>query len=502
MQKSLSREKLPRRFNRYMLLSRMDEGGMTDVYAARLAEEVGPGRRLLIKILPVSSGEDVEHEARFIEEARIVLNLSHGNITAAFEFGREQDRPFLVMEYVPGASLRRVLDYLKTEKLSMGIEEALYVSREVSRALAYAHSYSDTQGSRGLIHRDVSPDNVLVSTSGHVKLTDFGIARMLDSRREEGVWGKAAYIAPELIEGRAASAASDIYSLGAVLYECITLKTPHQGKDDEETLKMARGQNVKPPSTLRPEVGKDLDKFLMRVLSRNPADRPQSAPDFEKEIAALMGKINFSDMEKSLASTVLACTPEKDESAFSKTEEARVAGKTVPIDAVEAAGKEGVRGKSRLMYAAAGILLIVAAVAAGIWMLYSDPVPLEVLEDEGAVHGDTRAPARAPARLKITGNPVKKPEHAQQVKKNTRAGKTGTARARKKSFGWLNINSYPWSYVSIDGERLDGHTPLRRVKTEAGTHTLVFENPELGVKKVKKVNVKAWDEVNVGVRLE
>jgi serine/threonine-protein kinase len=226
---------------------------MTEVYAARLAEEVGPGRLLVIKILPKSLKDDPAAEARFLEEARIILNITHGNITAAFEFGREDGRPFLVMEYVPGPSLRRLLDSrTRNAGRQLNLQDSLFISREVCRALSYAHSFSDHTGSgKGIIHRDLSPGNILISTTGQVKLSDFGIAEFMHGGFFGPVWGKAPYVAPEVASGSAPSPASDLYSLGTVLYECLTGVPPILGENDKETLKLVTTVQPEPPSAIR-----------------------------------------------------------------------------------------------------------------------------------------------------------------------------------------------------------------------------------------------------------
>lgn len=126
---------------------------MTEVYAARLAQEVGPGRLLVIKLLPLSYQDNPDAEVRFLEEARIVMNLTHGNITAAFEFGRAEGRPFLVMEYVPGPSLHRLLDACAAAGDRLRVQDSLFIIAEVCRALSYAHSFSErNSGQRGIVH--------------------------------------------------------------------------------------------------------------------------------------------------------------------------------------------------------------------------------------------------------------------------------------------------------------------------------------------------------------
>ncbi len=530
---------LPRRLGRYILLSRLHEGGMTEVYAARLAEEVGPGRLLVIKLLPQSSKDDPDEEVRFLEEARIVLNLTHGNITAAFEFGRAEERPFLVMEYVPGPSLGRLLDSCSKQKRLLEIQDSLFITREVFRALNYAHSFSDRTGKgHGLVHRDISPDNILISTAGQVKLTDFGIAQFMQRGLLTPVWGKAAYIAPEVVAGNPPTPASDMYSLGAVLYECLVGFPPFKGETDEETLSLVRTQTPAAPSTLREDVSEALDRHVLSLLSKDPDERPFPASEAEIEIGSLLSDAHSSYTEPALAKAVSQYFP-ADESfgdvrgdfgQAGLSQDDQLAGRTVPLGDENGAPpkQEGASSKTPIVFGVVALVVLVAALILGIRLWDDKPPPPAPIATAVPVESNEKHPIPAAPVSSDAGSPALKaikPVENDTLKKDPPRRHPRTVRSKKMNksgvvhkgptggqqkkpdvaeteWGWLNINSYPWSYVSVDGRKLDGHTPYSRVKLTRGSHTLVFTNPDLGLKATRKVIVKSWEETSIGARLE
>ena len=541
---------LPSRLGRYILLSRLTEGGMTEVYAAKLAEEVGPGRILVIKVLPKTAVDDPDAELRFLEEARIVLNLTHGNITAAFEFARDRkERPFLVMEYVPGPSLRRLRTAQKKAGAPMNIPDALFIVGEVCKALSYAHGYTASKsGPAGIIHRDISPDNIVLSTSGQVKLTDFGIAELVRTRAVGPILGKPAYIAPEIAAGLAPSIASDLYSIGAVLYECVTGRPPFKGETDKETLVLSATETPPAPSSIRGEASEDLDALVRTLLEKKPQKRPKSAAEVEIRIRTLLRQMHPAYTESDLARTIgdyfdpatfqLLETREALRAALAgagitlngaETTGDLLEGGTVPLSAPAATAKENRKNipeaapphsrRMPLFVFAAGAVLVFAFLLLGP-LRPPEPPPASIAvmtADTESQRGDAETSSRAavhrppaadaafvaaPPATQDAGAETEFPK-AKRLKSKIRGTKTAAQKPPQNTeFGWLNINSYPWSYVSVDGKRLDGHTPYRRIKLHAGPHTLLFENPELDLKAVQKVSVSAWEETNVGIRLK
>jgi hypothetical protein len=521
-------------------MSRLRQGGMTEVWAARLAEEVGPGRPLVIKILPHSMEKMREAEARFLEEARIVLNLTHGNIATAFEFGREDERPFLVMEYVPGPSLKSLLASLREKGELMKTADAVFIAREVARALSYAHSFSTTEGKGGIVHRDISPDNILISTAGQVKLTDFGIATFMDSGLLSSVWGKAAYIAPEVAKGGPAGPQSDLYGLGAVFYECLAGVPPIRGEDDGETLKLILSAEPKPLAEYRQDIPVSIERFAADLLNKDPAQRPASASQAELSLRSLLGEAHSSYTETVLAKTIARHFKKGeffDENAGDRlragllsagmelegkwTTAELLATRTVPLgegpekEVVEKKVVEKKRATRLFVLAATAIVLGFAAVLALMPGNGEKAVESVAATDRGFQTNAESSPVSVESPQKeeppLTveqrpGDGEETPSPAKAVSAVKRRASKGDKEKepsdKEVEFGWLNINSHPWSYVSVDGDRLDGHTPYRKIKVKSGHHKLVFENPQLEIKTTQDVQVKAWEEMNVGVRLE
>lgn len=547
-------DQLPRRFGRYLLLSRLAGGGMAEVYAARLAEEIGPSRLLVIKILPNTPTDDAEGEVRFLEEARIVLSLTHGNITTAFEFGRDNGRPFLVMEYVPGPSLRQLIAAVRENAEQLQVEDALFVARETLRALSYAHSYGGAEkGGQGIVHRDISPDNILISNAGQVKLTDFGIAQHRHSGLYGPIFGKAEYIAPEVARGGKPDVASDIYSLGTVFYECLTGRPPFRGLNERETLEMVISGVVTPPSFTRPGLSQQIDNLTLRLLSKDPEKRPSTASELQAEMSAALTGIRPSYAEPDLASTVHKYFPPQNGFELGSDAELRanllaagievrkdqttgtlLASRTVPLNAPLDAPKER-KSRRTIFLGLATLALIILA----IWRWsdnegefdtkeknppttvtksntppVSDKIQSQTKTQDAGITPFKKLHTPNPRRNAKRGfataekNPKRKQPHlaAKNTSRHSSLEKQSppnqSVTQSENEWGWLNVNTYPWSYVWVDGVKLDGHTPFRKLKLKSGSHVLVFENPELGLKATRKVKVKPWEETSFGIRLK
>jgi serine/threonine protein kinase len=545
-------EGLPRQLGRYVLLSRLTEGGMTEVYAARLANEVGPGRMLVIKVLPKSVAADPEAESRFLSEARIVLNLTHGNITTAFEFGRDENgRPFLVMEYVPGPSLRRLLSALQQKGGALPIADGLFIVAEVAKALSYAHGVRvPSENATGIVHRDISPDNIVISTSGQVKLTDFGIAHFARAQTFGPIFGKPAYIAPEVAAGASPSVVSDIYSTGAVLYECLTGVPPFKGKNDKETLRRLAEETAQPLAVHRPEVPERLESLMTSLLEKDPDVRLARAGQMEVTLRGFLRENHPAYTESHLAETIGAhfsladfMDPTPRESLIQELMDAGMAlsgeestdelleNRTIPIDGDDkgptaADARRNRFGRRGVFPALIFGVPLIAMVALALLVRPFGEQPIPRVDDPGdeitpakaeIIHDEPKTPATletGPSHALKIENVVEEAfpkstaqkgrPHAVKKRKSDEetASVRGTGSAEASAeWGWLNINSYPWSYVTVDGKKLNGHTPYRRIRLKSGPHQLVFENPELKLRLEKRVVVVSWEETNIGVRL-
>lgn len=270
----------PRQFGKYVLLKPLAKGGMGEIYVAALGQIDGFDKLCVIKkVIPEKADEG--KAKRFLDEAKVVLRLTHSGLVNTFDAGQVDREFYIAMELVEGKDLREVWNRCVRVKHRIPLEVALHVAREVARALAYVHTY----GELNLVHRDVAPPNIMLAYNGDVKLTDFGLARsaLKEEHTQPGVvFGRAAYLAPEQARGEVADPCTDVYSLAVVLWE---LLTGHQylqiaGLDPAAALSVVRHPKPAPPSTRAPWVTASLDNVLMRALSPDRSNRFQSAEEF------------------------------------------------------------------------------------------------------------------------------------------------------------------------------------------------------------------------------
>ncbi len=265
-------EHYPRKFGKYHLLGPLAQGGMGALYLA-VAGDRGLERLMVIKtVLPHLA--DAEYVARFRDEAKVVVKLSHGNLIPVFDAGLVGGELFLAMDFVEGRDLRAVWNRCAKKQVAFPIDVAVYIAKELCRGLAYAHSFPDLN----LVHRDVSPPNVLVSYTGEVKLTDFGLASStlkLEKTAPGIIYGKVAYMSPEQARGEKLDGRSDMYAAAIVLWELLTgrqLFPP--GKDQpQDLLTRAKNPEVMRPSKRAPRVPVELDEICVKALASKKEDR-------------------------------------------------------------------------------------------------------------------------------------------------------------------------------------------------------------------------------------
>lgn len=283
------------KLQRYDLVERIAAGGMGEVFRARATGPHGFEKTLAVKRVLPELASDEEFVERFVRECKLSVSLSHANIVQVFDLGRAGKDLFLVMEYIHGTDLARLLLAARMANRSMPVGIALLIVSEAAEGLAYAHGrygLEGREGNAGIIHCDISPSNLLLSYAGEVKLTDFGVAQLLDHRRRRPaeahlVMGKWRYMAPEQIRGEAVDARTDLYALGVVLYELLTGRKAFGGEGIKATCDQVLASDVTPVRALRPEVPEEVERFVRRVMAVDPRDRPADAQVFLEEIAAL-----------------------------------------------------------------------------------------------------------------------------------------------------------------------------------------------------------------------
>ncbi len=283
---------LPAPFGKYELLEKIGTGGMAEIFRARSVGPDGFEKILVIKrVLP----ELVSNKAfisLLVAEAKVTSLLNHPNIVQIHELGDVDGTYYIAMEFVDGSDLLNLLSRCTRDRLRVPIEIALHIVSEVSRGLAHAHAATDRdRRALNIIHRDVSPSNILISKSGDVKIMDFGVARAdlgisaPAHEQDRGILkGKLGYMSPEQVTGRPIDRRSDIFALGIVLFECLTLKRLFVGQSDVQTLLNIREADVEQRFKRHSYLPKPIRGILRKALAKDPEDRFQTATDFQEAI--------------------------------------------------------------------------------------------------------------------------------------------------------------------------------------------------------------------------
>ncbi|HWE30325.1 MAG TPA: serine/threonine-protein kinase, partial [Polyangia bacterium] len=276
-------------FGKYELVQRLGNGGMAEVWRARIKGPAGFSRSLVIKRILPHLAQDNSFVDMFISEAQLSAKLSHPNIIQVFELGEVDGEYYIAMEYVRGRDLQSFARGHLAERGPVPPVVTAYVMREVCGALGYAHEFRDEDGNLvRLIHRDVSPSNVMISNDGSVKLLDFGIAKALaesgDRTQTGTLKGKFAYMAPEQLEGNDFDHRADIFAAGIILHETLVGKRLFRGNNDLKTIALVKSANVVPPSQLNPAVPPELDRIALKALARDPDQRYQSASQMATDL--------------------------------------------------------------------------------------------------------------------------------------------------------------------------------------------------------------------------
>ena len=266
---------------RYELRHLLGRGGMAYVYRAY---DHTLERPVAVKVLRAEYANDPQFRERFRQEATAAARLSHPNIVTVYDFGYDDEYLFMVMEYVPGMTLRALID----EQGPLPVEQALHLAIQACAGLGYAHRV-------GLVHCDVKPQNLLVTSDGRLKVADFGIARAriahAATTEDVVVWGSPTYFSPEQAAGKPPVAASDVYALGVVLYEMLTRHTPFLADGPLELARMHRESPPVPPTVYRPDIPSRVEQVILHALSKEPSRRYRTADQMGRVLLSCLDEL-------------------------------------------------------------------------------------------------------------------------------------------------------------------------------------------------------------------
>ncbi|MBP2677631.1 MAG: serine/threonine protein kinase, partial [Deltaproteobacteria bacterium] len=535
-------ELIPDRFGKYRVLRRIASGGMAEVYLCRLSGEQGFRKRVALKVVHPRHAADARFRELFSREARLAASLSHPNLVQVFDFGREGDAYFLAMEYVEGWNLAQAAEQARQLRLPISPGIWRHWIDGIWSGLAYLHE-------KGVVHRDVSPGNILVARNGTVKITDFGISRVVgDGRGNEGTRiGKSGYLAPERIRGEEATFSSDLFAAGAISVELLLGRRLFGGDGPEDAFDRIREFDAR--TLPLPGVSSELAGVLRKSVAAFPAERYPRAAEFLVELARVSHPPASAPVISDFWDALFPVPQEEETAPDPATEEAE----SLPAMVKEPGERYGRGGRTVQAGAAAAF----AAVIVGGVLLWKEvrqrptngaaPAPVALATPDIPVppvpsaappalpaEPENTDPAAAPGRpvallVRIETDP---PGASVLLESGASIGKTplqmdvaslagrkvvlskdgyerqtvpADALAAGPAFraellpliGTIEaIQAIPWAKVYL-GNRLLGETPLTAVRLPAGEQRLRFVNDPLGVDQVKTIVVRPGDNPKI-----
>jgi eukaryotic-like serine/threonine-protein kinase len=338
---------------RYKVLERIAAGGMAEVFRAESAGLEGFKKLVAIKRVLPHLSEKKQFIGMFLDEARVSAHLSHSNCVQVFDIGVGDNTYFIVMEFVDGSDLKGVIEHRKKLNQPLPVEEACLISVRILEGLAYAHELVDGKGkSLHIVHRDMSPPNVLLTRHGEVKIVDFGLAKansQLEHSEPGIIKGKFSYLSPEAAEGATVDARTDVFAVGIILWEMLAGRRLFLGESDLETVRQVQRAEVPPLRSINPRVPAELERVLAKGLAREPAKRYQTAREFGRDLNQILFHIGRAVSSFDISQLVLPIWRERAQKKKERPDKGAIIGSLIDealfeFSSLDATGEAG--GKS------------------------------------------------------------------------------------------------------------------------------------------------------------
>jgi serine/threonine protein kinase len=473
-------------FGQYILLEKVAAGGMAELFKAKKIGIEGFERVLAIKRILPHLSSDEEFINMFIAEAKLVARLSHKNIAQVYDFGKIGQNYFIAMEYIRGKDLRGILKRCNEKNIKLPVALTVFIAKEVSSALSYAHRQKDSMGRNlNIIHRDVSPQNILISYEGEVKVVDFGIAKAgTHSKTITGVLkGKLSYMSPEQAWGKPIDHRSDIFSLGIVLYEMLTGERLFKGSTEINTLEKVREAKVEIfPSSINANLPPELDVKVLKALAKEVTNRYQDASAMEADLGDTLFKLSSPDpapLLKQFMHDLFQADIETEHKSemqeetmsiqFARKAKAEEMKSRKAETIKRTPGLQSPSQKKRKVFPyVISVSLVVSIIVAALmfWINRSE---------------NTLFPVPVPPVVNTVE--TKKPEmqiNKQTDKQQSEVRKTDIEEGR----GGVTINAFPWADVYLNGKAY-GTTPQTVRDLKAGTYKVRLQNPDFPVWEIR-----------------
>jgi len=314
---------MPDKEQKYRIIERLDSGGMAEIYRAEADLIHGMKKTVAVKRVLPDLTRNKKFVAMFLDEARLSLHLAHANIVQVFDIGRHDDSFFIVMEYVDGVNLRSLAKSLERRNKSIGLGPAIFIAMETCKGLGYAHDAVNmkTGEPQNIVHRDVSPPNILMSKNGEIKLVDFGLAKAASQLEQTDpgiVKGKFSYLCPEATLGEEVDRRADIFAVGIILYEMLTGTRLFLGATDLETVELIRDAKIPDMRKINSKIPKEVAQIVYKLLAKNPDDRFGNAYDVQEALAHVLFDRGLKVTSRDIARLVVDAQEERSRSGIRK----------------------------------------------------------------------------------------------------------------------------------------------------------------------------------------
>ncbi len=481
-------------FGRYQLLERIAAGGMGEVYVG-LQTGIGEFRRpVAVKLLLPHLADDQHIISMFLREARVAAQMQSAHIAQVYDVGFEHDRYFIAMELVRGVSLSKLIAGLKGAGRQLSFELLVHVARGLCDGLHVAHEQKDHEGKPlGVVHRDVTPHNILVSVDGVVKLTDFGIARVAEGDKQSKpgvVLGKLGYLAPEQMRGQPLDRRVDVFAAGATLFHLAALEKPFDTPTGQllDPSRLPRA----PLRVFRPDLPRPFIEAIEKAMAVDVKERFASARELRLALPEVPSQEDaLGALVREVCGAALVDLDRKTERATRPHGTAAIQRKTVPLATPAPAAPElsqsvslGAARPSRLPLVLGGLGLALGVVAI--------VLPLSREREAKAPEVEVKPPPPPPLAVVLDAGAAAEPV--------VDAGRPTVVAAPASRPALLSVDASPWGQVSLDGKPR-GDTPLVELKVSAGEHVLRVTNPETGKSSTQKLVLKSGESRAVRVDL-
>ena len=318
---------------RYKVLERIAAGGMAEVFRAESAGLEGFKKLVAIKRVLPHLSEKKQFIGMFLDEARVCAHLSHSNCVQVFDIGVGDNTYFIVMEFVDGSDLKGVIEHRKKVNQPFPVEEACLICVRICEGLAYAHELVDSKGQNlHIVHRDMSPPNVLITRFGEVKIVDFGLAKansQLEKSEPGIIKGKFSYLSPEVAQGMPVDGRTDIFAVGIMLWEMLAGRRLFLGDSDLETVRLVQKAEIPPLRQYNPKVTPELERVIQKGLAADPAKRYQTARDFGRDLNKIMFHLGRAVSSFEISQLVLPIWRERLQKKRDKVDKGSIIGSLI-----------------------------------------------------------------------------------------------------------------------------------------------------------------------------